>query len=242
MKKNDGCILSVSLLPNMPRLSSEPNAFSGQHYPSRFGVDIAKRRYNARELARLLRDAPENVHTHFGRALTPKEKMRINRRVPRESPRMSNNVNLISLEHFPAHFGIRMNGQVYNARSLAGMMKKGIIFKKVNKKLVPQPPRVPHSRRPMTQEEIERIHSMLGMHVRPGTPLLNPSGVRNHFITRGNARIERQEAARRKRANLGLPVIGGRGSIPPQTPRKARATAKRFTQTAAPTARALAFS
>jgi len=115
--------------------------------------------------------------------------------------------NLISLQHFPQRFGLRLNTKEYNARELARWLKAGGRA-------------VPHTRRPLTTQEINAIMLLTG-HKRLG-PL---------FATKSELTAYRKRQAREKLMKRGQPIIGP-APRPPRTPqRPPNPTSRRLVRT-----------
>jgi hypothetical protein len=72
----------------------------------------------------------------------------------------SNEVDPISYLSIPCHYIIVFDTKQYDARVLASCVANGFNF-------------VPHSRRPFTTDEIERVHRVAGL-IAPGAPRKAP--------------------------------------------------------------------
>ncbi len=67
----------------------------------------------------------------------------------KDMQQLSDEPNMISLERFPVSRGITLNTKLYNARGLSQSIKRGDL-------------KVPHSRRKLTADEINKIMSLTG--------------------------------------------------------------------------------
>lgn len=138
-------------------MSKDPNIISLDHYPKKFEIQLNKQKYNARQLAKLLKGGGSKV-PHSRRAMTPDEIRRIWKLTGHE---MSENPNILSGRHYPKKFEIQLNpyypnssyGLKYNARQLAKRLKR-------NKQRIPD--RYRYNHRNLTPAEIERIMKLTG--------------------------------------------------------------------------------
>ena len=72
-------------------------------------------------------------------------------------PRLSNRPDPISQERFPIARGVQLGSELYNARSLDAMMAQGGPWSRL----------VPHTRQPMTPEQIALIKKLVRQNIRP---------------------------------------------------------------------------